>query len=231
MCPWFVCILLILRIGSLEFGLNLWHGTCLAIAANSLRIGSATKGEAMSIHMNLRRIGSALAALILATITFGASGASAATRSEGNNDAQLSEQVRHELAMLPWYGVFDNLAYTVNGGEVILTGQVFRPMTKSDAEKRVKRLLGVTRVENDITVLPPSMFDNQIRRAEFHAIFSDATLSRYALGPVPTIHIIVNRGHVTLEGVVGSKMDHDIANIRASGVPGVFSVTDNLRVG
>jgi len=184
----------------------------------------------MSIHTNLRRIGSALATFMLVAVTIGVGGANAATRSEDNSDAKLSEQVRHELANLPRYGVFDNLAYTVNGGEVILTGQVSQPVTKLDAETQVKHLPGVRRIENDITVLPLSPFDNQIRRAEFRAIFSDASLSRYALGAVPSIHIIVDNGHVTLEGVVSSKMDHDIANIRASGVPGVFSVTNNLRV-
>jgi hyperosmotically inducible protein len=203
----------------------------MAIATNDCKSVAQTKGEAMSIDINLRRIGSALATLVLATATFGVRGASGATRSEGNHDARLSEQVRPELAMLPWYGVFDNLAYTVNGGEVILTGQVLQPVTKSDAERQVKRLAGVTRVENDITVLPLSMFDDQVRHAEFRAMFSDTTLSRYALGAVPSIHIIVNSGHVTLEGVVGSKMDQDIANIRASGVPRVFSVTNNLHVG
>jgi hyperosmotically inducible protein len=115
--------------------------------------------------------------------------------------------------------------------EVMLTGQVVRPITKSDAEASVKKLEGVTRVVNNITVLPLSGFDDQIRRAEFRAIFSDASLGRYAMGAVPSIHIIVDHGHVLLDGVVSNKMDYDIANIRASSVPGVFSVTNNLRIG
>jgi hyperosmotically inducible periplasmic protein len=150
--------------------------------------------------------------------------------SEQTDEALLSKQVRHELVMLPWYGVFDNLQYTINGSEVTLSGEVFQPITKSDAAAAVRRLAGVTRVVNEITVLPLSPFDNQIRRAEFRAIFTDATLSRYSMGAVPTIHILVDHGHVTLEGAVSNEMDRRIANIRANLVPGVFSVTNNLRV-
>jgi hyperosmotically inducible protein len=150
--------------------------------------------------------------------------------SEQTHEALLSKQVHHELVMLPWYGVFDNLQYTINGSEVTLSGQVFQPITKSDAAAAVRRLEGVTRVVNEIEVLPLSPFDNQIRRAEFRAIFTDATLSRYSMGAVPTIHIVVDHGHVTLEGAVSNEMDRHIANIRANSVPGVFSVTNNLRV-
>jgi hyperosmotically inducible periplasmic protein len=141
----------------------------------------------------------------------------------------LSSEVRHRLATLPWVGVFDNLEYAVDGNEVTLSGQVLQPYTKSDAEAAVKRITGVTRVANDITVLPASLFDQQIRRAEFHAIFSDASLGRYAMGALPAIRIIVQNGHVTLEGFVVNEADRRIAYARASGVPNVFSVTNNLR--
>ncbi|MGH9828489.1 MAG: BON domain-containing protein, partial [Blastocatellia bacterium] len=145
--------------------------------------------------------------------------------------AYLNKEVHHQLAMLPWYGVFDNLTYSTNGTEVTLTGQVVRPVTKSDALASVKHIEGVTKVVDNITVLPPSGFDNQIRRAEYRAIFSQASLSGYSMGVNPSIHIIVNNGHVTLEGYVDNETDIHLATIRANSVPNVFSVTNNLKVG
>jgi osmotically-inducible protein OsmY len=142
----------------------------------------------------------------------------------------LTEEVRHKLVMLPFYSVFDNLEYEVNGSEVTLLGQVTKPVVKIDAETAVWGIEGVTRVLNKIEVLPPSPMDDQIRRAEFRAIYGEPTLERYAYGPVPPIHIIVKGGRVTLEGVVANQGDKDLINIRANEVPGVFSVTDNLRV-
>jgi len=153
---------------------------------------------------------------------------SAASERELSN---VAKEVRHELVMLPWYSVFDNLAYRVDpDGTVTLIGQVARPALKDDAEKAVKKIPGVTRVKNEIEVLPVSPDDERIRMAEFHAIYGDPALSRYALGAVPPIHIIVKNGNVTLEGVVANQMDKQIAYMRANGVPGVFSVTNNLRV-
>lgn len=153
---------------------------------------------------------------------------SAASERELSN---VAKEVRHELVMLPWYSVFDNLAYRVDpDGTVTLMGQVARPVLKDDAEKAVKKIPGVTRVKNEIEVLPVSPDDQRIRMAEFHAIYGDPALSRYALGAVPPIHIIVKNGNVTLEGVVANQMDKQIAYMRANGVPGVFSVTNNLRV-
>jgi hyperosmotically inducible periplasmic protein len=141
--------------------------------------------------------------------------------------------VRRELVTLPWYGVFDNLEYQVNGTEVILSGQVVseHAVTKDDAGKFVKSIPGVTNVINNIEVLPPSPFDNQIRRAEYRAVFSHADLGRYTLGAIPQVHIIVKNGHVSLEGVVMNQMDKTIAGIVANSVPGVFSVENNLRIG
>jgi hyperosmotically inducible periplasmic protein len=143
----------------------------------------------------------------------------------------IAGKVRHELVMLPYYNVFDSLSYQVEGNTVTLSGAVTRPVLKSDAERAVKRVEGVATVINNIKVLPLSPFDNQIRRAEYRAIFGYASLYRYALGTMPSIHIIVANGHVTLEGVVDNESDKNIANIRANGVPGVFSVTNELRVG
>lgn len=145
-------------------------------------------------------------------------------------DMDLTHKVRHELVMLPYYSLFDNLSYKVEGSTVTLYGEVTRPTLKSDSERVVKHIEGVTQVVNNIKVLPLSPFDNSIRQAEYRAIFGYASLYRYAMGANPSIHIIVDNGHVTLEGIVGNQGDKNIAGIRANGVPGVFSVTNNLVV-
>ncbi|MGO9642429.1 MAG: BON domain-containing protein [Candidatus Acidiferrales bacterium] len=141
----------------------------------------------------------------------------------------LANQVRHKLVMLPWLTVFDNLEYQVDGSEVMLTGQVTQPVLKDEAVDSVKRIAGVTQVVDQIEVLPLSPFDSSIRRAEYRAIYGYSSLSRYGLGTLPSIHIIVDNGNVTLEGIVDTKTDSDIANVLANEVPGVFSVTNNLR--
>jgi hyperosmotically inducible protein len=141
-----------------------------------------------------------------------------------------SEKVRKQLVTLPYYGVFDNLAFKVDGSVVTLYGQVTRPTTRKDAQRRVARIEGVSSVVNNIEVLPLSSFDNQIRVRTYRAVFGKGSLYRYALGANPSIHIVVNRGNVTLEGIVSNKADSQIAYIAANGVPGVFSVTNNLRV-
>lgn len=142
----------------------------------------------------------------------------------------LGDQVRHELVMLPYYNVFDDLGYQVEGSTVILNGDVTQPVLKSDAENVVKRIPGVTNVVNNIRVLPLSPFDNQTRTAVYRSVFSFGSLYRYAMGVNPSIHIIVDNGHVTLKGVVDNEGDKNLAYIRANGVPGVFSVTNELRV-
>ena len=148
----------------------------------------------------------------------------------GETDAYLAAGVRHQLLLLPYYSIFDNLEYRMEGGRVELFGQVTRPILKSDAENVVKRVEGVEGVTNNIQVLPLSPNDDRIRLAEYRALFGRGTLYRYALGANPSIHIIVENGNVTLAGVVSSEMDRNIAGIEANGVPGVFSVTNNLRV-
>jgi osmotically-inducible protein OsmY len=132
--------------------------------------------------------------------------------------------------MLPYYGVFDDLAFRVNGSTVTLLGHVTRPTLKSDAENVVKRIEGVEKVENQIQVLPLSPMDDRIRMAEFRAIYGQAPLDRYALQAIPPIHILVDNGKVTLVGVVANQSDKDMANVRANTVQGVFSVTNNLQV-
>jgi len=162
----------------------------------------------------------------------GAPVANAGTTTTPNISA-IPNQVRHDLAMLPWYGVFDHLDYQVNGTEVILSGQVIseHAVTKDDAARFVKSIPGVTKVVNNIEVLPPSRFDDQIRRAEFRTVFSQSDLGRYTMCAIPQVHIIVKNGHVSLEGVVMNQMDKNIAGIAANTVPGVFSVENNLRIG
>ena len=144
---------------------------------------------------------------------------------------RVSREVRHELLMLPYFGVFDNIAYKVEGDTVTLLGQVVRPVLKSDAENAVKHFEGVDHVNNQIEVLPPSPMDDQLRIRLFRAIYGDPGLEKYALGVQKPIRIIVKNGHVTLEGVVDTQADKDLAGIRAKGVPGSFSVDNNLQVG
>ncbi len=148
------------------------------------------------------------------------------------NESRISKQVHHELLMLPYYGVFDDLAYRVDNNTVTLFGAVTRPTLKSDAENVVKRIEGVSHVTNEIEVLPPSPMDDQIRRAVFRAIYGDAALSiKYGYGAIPPIHIIVKNGNVRLEGVVDSEADKQLVYMRANGVPNVFSVANDLQVG
>lgn len=147
------------------------------------------------------------------------------------NQTPLAREVRHQLVMLPYYTVFDDLAFYVNGSNVTLVGAVTNPTLKSDAGNVVKGIEGVTHVDNQIKVLPLSPMDWQVRRAEFHAIYGDPQIGdRYGDRALPSIHIIVENGHVTLEGVVANQGDKNLIGIRANSVPNVFSVTNNLRV-
>ena len=132
---------------------------------------------------------------------------------------RLTKEVRHELVMLPYYGVFDNLAYRVDGSTVTFLGQVTRPTLKSSAENVVKDIEGVTKVVNNIEVLPVSPDDDRIRIATYRAIYGNTALSRYEMQAVPPIHIIVKNGNVTLEGVVANEGDKNIANIQAKSSP------------
>jgi len=164
----------------------------------------------------------------LATLLCG--GAFAATSGTVVKEDRIQREVRHELVTLSRYGVFDNISYRVDGTEVTLMGQVVEPVLKDDAASAVKGIEGVTRVNNQIEVLPVSPMDWGIRRAVYRAIYGDPGLSRYAFQAVPSIHIIVKNGHVTLEGAVANQMDSSLANIRANSVPGVFSVDNHLRL-
>lgn len=144
--------------------------------------------------------------------------------------ARIQKEVRHQLLMLPYLGVFDNLVYQVDGYNVTLGGAVTNPTLKSDAERSVKRIEGVEKVTNRIDVLPPSSMDDGLRRQLYRAIYGYPSLQKYALIPIKPIRIIVRNGQVALEGVVDSQSDKNTAYIRASGVPGTFSVKNNLVV-
>ena len=147
------------------------------------------------------------------------------------NEARLQKEIRHQLLQLPYYGVFDDLAFKTEGGTVTLMGVVTQPSLKRDAESVIKRVEGVTNVVNQIEVLPLSPNDDQIRRATYRAIYGDSTLStRYGFRALPSIHILVKNGHVQLEGWVANKFDYDLVNIRAKGVPGAFSVANDLQI-
>ena len=177
-------------------------------------------------------------AALAAALGAGASGAMFAATpvpapTTGNDvnrsDSALAERIRKELVTLPFYGIFDNLAFQVDGGKVTLLGQVTRPTLQSGAANVVKRLEGVTGVVNNIEVLPLSPFDDGVRLRVARAIYGSTSLSRYGLGAQPSIRIIVKNGEVTLEGVVLNSGDRNIANLKANGVFGVFKVNNNLR--
>jgi hyperosmotically inducible periplasmic protein len=166
------------------------------------------------------------------TVMLAASLVSRAVQSTADQRSQqrISHEVRNELVTLPQLSIFDNLGFKVDGDTVTLTGQVKNAVLKDSAEKVVKDIEGVKEVNNEIEVLPPSPSDDRIRHDVARAIFTDDRLFRYSMGAVPPIHIIVNRGHVTLVGVVANQPDKDAAGLRAKLVPGVFSVQNNLRV-
>ena len=159
---------------------------------------------------------------------------------KGHNDAfvrgaqgegRIMQEVRHQLVMLPYYTIFDDLAFRVEGSTVTLLGDVTNPTLKSDAQNVVKNVEGVTQVVNQINVLPLSDLDWQIRRAEFRAIYGSPQIAdRYGERALPSIHIIVSNGHVKLEGAVANQGDKDFINVRANAVPNVFSVENDLQV-
>ena len=153
-----------------------------------------------------------------------------AAQESAKSQERIVKEVRHELLMLPYFGVFDYIAYKVTGPTVTLLGQVVRPSLKSDAENVVKRIEGVEKVDNQIEVLPASPMDDRLRLQLFQAIYQYPALQKYELGVQKPIRIIVKNGRVTLEGVVDSEGDKNLAGMRANGVPGIFSVTNNLQV-
>jgi len=187
----------------------------------------------------MNRIGIAL----LATTLLVSSGIAADDHSKDNkqhqdaflngpaNEPRLVQEVRRQLITLPYYGVFDDLGFMVDGSTVTLVGQVTQPVLKDDAATAVKHIEGVKNVINNIEVLPLSPNDDRIRRDAYRAIYGDPTLStRYGFRAVPSIHIIVKNGNIRLEGVVANEMDRNLVGLRANGVPGAFHVENDLRV-
>jgi hyperosmotically inducible periplasmic protein len=153
-----------------------------------------------------------------------------ATNGPKPEEPQLSHEIRHQLFVLPYYSVFDYIAFRLDGDKVTLTGFVLRPTLRANAEAAVKSLEGVSSVKNLIEVLPKSPSDDDSRRAVYRAIFEDSTLQRYAVSDVPVVHIILRNGEVTLEGSVATEAEKDLASSRSAGVPGVSAVKNNLSV-
>lgn len=180
--------------------------------------------------MNRKWMLAALLFTVVSPLAFGQAQPHSASQPANPAQLQIQREVRHELLMLPYFGVFDNIAFQVQGSTVTLMGDVTRPTLKSDAGNSVKHIEGVTQVVNNINVLPPSPMDDRTRLALFHAIYGFPSLEKYALGVQKPIRIIVNSGHVTLTGVVDSDADKNTAGIRANSVPGIFSVANNLQV-
>lgn len=180
----------------------------------------------MKVWKNVFRV-SALAILL---ISASAESLAQAAPASDRGQARIVKEVRHELVMLPWFGVFDYIGFKVDGYTVTLLGQVARPTLRSDAENAVKHIEGVEKVDNQIEVLPTSPMDDRIRMNMFRAIYQYGPLQKYEMGVQKPIRIIVKNGHVTLEGVVDSEGDKNIAGLRANSVPDVFSVVNNLQI-
>src|SRR5580700_8569337 len=176
--------------------------------------------------MKRKMLAAAVAVLSLALLGFAQDRDQASAKSQ----ERIIKEVRHEIVMLPYFGVFDNISYKVDGSTVTLLGQVVRPTLKSDAGNAVKRIEGVENVDNQIEVLPPSPMDDRLRHRLYRAIYGYPALEKYALGVQKPIRIIVKNGNVTLEGVVDNEADKNFAGIRANSVPGIFAVTNNLQV-
>lgn len=160
--------------------------------------------------------------------------AAAANKPNANlpqSDADIARQVRHEVLMYPYYSIWDDVNFRVSGGQVELLGAVNQPYKKSDIERLVRRVPGVTSVSDELKVLPLSPNDDRLRLQVARAIYGSSAFTRYAIQPVPPIHIIVNNGHVTLTGVVSTPMEKQLAGIRASSAGLSFGpVTNNLEV-
>jgi len=172
-----------------------------------------------------------LSNLALAAILSAGLAAAKAPVGTSYTDPELASKVGHEIRMYPRYSVWDNINFRVLHGNVDLMGQVSQPYKKSDLQRIVDGIPGVKSVTNDLQVLPLSDMDDRLRVQVARAIYRDSVLSRYGMQPVPPIHIIVDNGHVTLEGVVSTEMEKNIAGIRANGAGLSFGpVVNNLRV-
>ena len=169
--------------------------------------------------------------LMAGTLLLGAGVAGATTSPTPQTDASIANRVRHEIVMYPYYGIFDNVNYRVVNGSVELSGEVTQPWKKADIGRSLQKIPGVTSVTNELEVLPLSPMDDQLRLQVARAIYRDPTLSRYAIQAVPPIHVIVDNGHVTLEGVVNNNFEKQVAGMRAATAGlSLGPITNNLRV-
>jgi len=192
---------------------------------NGRNRGTAVAHSGAEVQNSMKRLALALVATLSVMVP-------AAVASKTTKPVSMTEAIRHQLAMLPRYGVFDNLEFKVDGGTVTLLGEVTRPVVKDDAASAVRHVEGVNMVVNHIEVLPLSPNDDRIRLAVYRAVYSAPSLStRYGFQASPSIHIVVKNGVVRLEGVVANEADRTIAGMRANGVFGSFKVENNLVVG
>ena len=150
---------------------------------------------------------------------------------EDVTDQQIVEKARKEIVTYPFYGIFDNLELRAENGVLTVGGQVNEPSKKSDIGNFLAYVKGVSLVQNDLEVLPTSIYDDQLRMAIARAIYNDPYFIHYATTALPSIHIIVKNGNVTLEGVVNSPMDKVKAGNNATFAATYFSLNNNLRVG
>lgn len=171
-----------------------------------------------------------IAAIVLVSLSASPLGAQRGSQPSPKFTRNAQKQIMHEILMLPYYGVFDVIGFKLEGYNVTLYGHVVNASLRSDAQHAIKKIEGIENINNQIEILPPSPMDDRLRRELFRAIYGYTPLQRYGVGSNRPIHIIVDHGHVTLEGVVDSSGDRNLVNIRANGVPGVFSVTNNLLV-
>lgn len=178
--------------------------------------------------LNVQRI--ALAAGVVASLTAASAAYAYDNHTPASKEARMVRQIRHELVMQPFYGVFDDLSFRIDGGTVTLFGSVVRPTMKTSSENVVKDVEGVERVVNEIEVLPTSPQDDRIRMAVFRAIYGHSQMTRYAIQAIPPVHIIVKNGNIKLVGVVANESDRTIANMQARQVPGTFNVDNQIRV-
>jgi len=168
--------------------------------------------------------------LIAAVLGLGIAGA-ATNDTASAPDADIAQKLTHEIRMYSRYSIFDNISFLVDEGRVELVGAVSEPYKKSDLGRIAQHVPGVTSLSNDLKVLPLSPMDNRLRLQVARAIYRDPVLSRYSMEALPPIHIIVDNGHVTLEGVVGTDMEKNVAGLRASGVGLSFGpIVNNLHV-
>ena len=170
---------------------------------------------------------------LMAAALLGCGVAGASTKGDNlpQGDDAIAKSVRHEVLMYPHYSMWDDVTFRVTNGQVELLGAVNQPFKKTDIERMVQKVAGVTSVTNDLKVLPVSFNDNRLRLQIARAIYRDPVFARYAMQAIPPIHIIVDNGRVTLTGVVNNTMEKEIAGIRASGAGLSFGpVTNNLQV-